>query len=542
MRKILTFTWKELYTTLSDRNLILIMFVTPIVLSTIMGLAFSGLGGDSASTAFTNIPIAIVNLDEGFRLDEQFPESDQANAGSLSEMSFELGGQTLNLGELLLQNENLEIEESDLSAQNVAFNFGDQLTGILLSDTVTTSNISTGTSPISVGFNLDDLTCPLIEEDESDVGESPFGYEGTLADLFDPEEVADALTARTGVEQGDYAAAIIIPPDFSKQLAPQFEPTDAVTGSASGADVVEIYADRGQSISGSIVRAVVEGIVNQFVRISVAMETGINSTIDTVPGLVVSSKLDLARLDLNLVADGLRTIDASVIEPLGCLLKPGAGNIQLTRKPLDQTQEGSAFGFIMVVLGSAQAIFFALFTGIFGMNSIYIERKNWTLQRLIVSPTPRVYILLGKLLGNLVVVAAQLSILFLSFTIISSIVEGEVTFIWGTNVPLLGLVILAISLFVSAVGVLVVGLAATPEQVQIFGPIISSGLGVLGGSFGFQLPPEVARFSPIWWGTGALRTLAEGESTIGPHLLVLLGIGMLLLVVGAILFRRKLEL
>ena len=58
MYQILTIALRDLYTTFTDRNLILIMIATPLLLSTIIGLAFGG-GGSR------EIHMAIVNFDEG---------------------------------------------------------------------------------------------------------------------------------------------------------------------------------------------------------------------------------------------------------------------------------------------------------------------------------------------------------------------------------------------------------------------------------------------------------------------------------------------
>jgi len=550
MNKILTIAWKELYTTFRDRNLILIMFLTPIVLSTIMGLAFGGLNGDSGSSAFSHIPIAVVNLDEGFNLADQIAaDGDTGDAiPSLNDLEIEIGGETVNLGEQLQLNPDLNITDTDLSANNAAFSFGDQLASILLSENITTSDAVTDTSSAdATGFNLEVLTCSLFAEEDDD--ESPFGFEGTLDDLLDVVVLDDVDMARAGVDSGTYVAAVIIPADYSNQLAPTFDFGDVdsadLTDPAENG-IVEVYANAGQSISASIVRAVVEGIVNQFVRISVALDSVLNTSVNTLlDNLTLSNleELDLSTFDPDLIIQGFQELDSSILEPLGCLILPEAGNVQLQRQPLDEIQTRSGFAFIMVILGSAQAIFFAMFTGIFGMNSIYEEQNDWTLQRLIASPTPRSAILAGKLLGNLVVVAAQLAILFTAFTVIASLVEGQPTLIWGSNIPALVIVILAISLFVSGLGVLVVGIAKNSEQVQFFGPMISITLGAIGGAFGFRLPPEIAGFSPLWWATEALERLSTGEiAKLGTPLLVLLGIGLFLFGVGTFFFKRRLEL
>ena len=105
--KIWAIAWKELYTTLRDRNLLLVMFATPLMLSTIIGMAFGGLGSDSGSTPITDIPIALVNLDSGFALQQQIQQSNllsNVQALDLSTITFTVGGRVLNLGEQLGQN------------------------------------------------------------------------------------------------------------------------------------------------------------------------------------------------------------------------------------------------------------------------------------------------------------------------------------------------------------------------------------------------------------------------------------------------------
>ena len=85
------------------------------------------------------------------------------------------------------------------------------------------------------------------------------------------------------------------------------------------------------------------------------------------------------------------------------------------------------------MFGSAQAIFFMLFTAMGGATSLLEERRDGTLQRLIVSPTPRIVILLGKLIGTFVTCVVQVTILIIALTIVGSILAGQVEFIWGSN-------------------------------------------------------------------------------------------------------------
>lgn len=62
MAKIFAFITKELTTLFRDRTALLLVFAAPLVLTLIMGAAFSGLSGGGGLTA---VPLVVVNLDEG---------------------------------------------------------------------------------------------------------------------------------------------------------------------------------------------------------------------------------------------------------------------------------------------------------------------------------------------------------------------------------------------------------------------------------------------------------------------------------------------
>ena len=128
MSNIFIIARKELLSTFRQRNMMLIMFLSPIVLVMIMGLAFGGFGG-SGGSAFTDMPIAVVNLDQGFDLQAQFPVS--ATGVSLDDLELEIGGQTLNLGEQLLQNEHLAFQATEAAPGDFSMNMGNQLAGTL---------------------------------------------------------------------------------------------------------------------------------------------------------------------------------------------------------------------------------------------------------------------------------------------------------------------------------------------------------------------------------------------------------------------------
>ncbi len=531
MRKVWAIAWKELYTTLRDRNLILIMFATPLLLSTILGLAFGGLG--STSPSIGPITVAVVNLDEGVTLSSLF----SGTVDSTTPIS------------------NAAITNSAVLTglpTDFALNTGAIVASILLSEPITATGIISGT-----GLASDNgVACPLVTASSADNADNT--TQGALAELLHATRLTDATAARQGVEQGAYAAAVLIPPGFTQTLLPSFGLVD--NRDLPNRPQVEVYGNRGDTLSASIVNSIVNGIVSQFERLPVTLEAAIETLLNTVD----LNQIDLAALAVTL--DELRTAattgDFPVLSTnltgtgtsagvntitdtfaiLGCLFTPGINPVSLVQQPLDQLQESSTFGRVLVLFGSAQAVFFALFTGIFGILSIYEERKQWTLQRMLASPTSGNTILLGKLLGNLIVVIVQLLVLMLALTGVATIALGTPTMIWGNHLGILLVLVVLVSLAVSGIGVLIVGVARTPEQVQIFGPLVNMMLAVLGGAFGFTLPEPVPNLSLIYWATSAFEKLAGGQLDIGSNLLVLATQGLLFFVVGAWLFRRRLNL
>lgn len=535
MPKILAIAAKELHLFFRDRNLILLSFATPLVLSTIIGLAFGGVGGASDSPDFAEIPLAVVNLDEGVDIQETLRLPNQFT--DLRALPFDPEYVVIPFG-------SSQTTLAALLDSGSALNFGDQIVGILLSRPPANAGAAG-----RAALDFDELECRLFGRGQGEEA-ATVAPAGALDDLLDASPLADADLARAAVDGGDYAAAVIIPPDFSRAMLPRFSLDSEGRPRAELGDpaaTVEVYANNGRPISARIVQGVASGIVNQFVRLGVALsaalETSANTLLDSFDlGPAGVNNLDLEAVDLQAALASLQGLDASLLEPLLCLITPGANNVSVNRKPLDALQQAPTFARLIVPIGASQAVFFALFTGVFGIHSIYEERRNWTLQRMIVSPTPRFYLLVGKVAGNLVTVLLQILILLAALTLVASIVIGEPSMIWGTNAGALLAVTLALALCVSGLGVFLVGLARTPEQVVLFGPLVNIGLAVLGGAFGFSLPEQAAQFSLIHWGVDALTKLATGQTDIALNLLVLFAQGILLFLAGMWLFKRRLDL
>jgi ABC-2 type transport system permease protein len=442
MSKILNIAWKELYITFTDRSLLLIMIVTPLVLSTIIGSAFSGFVSTGNDIPVQNIPVAIVNAD----------------------VPTEFDGQTFSMGQTFV-----------------------------------------------------DLFLPSSSDAAAQDDSNP------LLDLTNATVLQDAAAARAGVDDGTYSAAILIPANFSQSL------TVTQDNLALRVAPVEVYTSPAAPVSASIIKSVTENIVRQFVTGSVTVA----ATLDVL--------IDRATQD---VGFGLQfAAGAANWSPdFAPAFNPASQPISIDQ----QTVSGQVAAFNpLVAFGAAQALFFMIFTAVQSANSLLYERRDGTLQRMIVSPTSRITILLGKLLGALATCVLQVTLLLFFLNIVGIVLSGRVYVIWGDNLLLVALVVLLGSLAACGIGAVITAIARTPEQVNIVGGLVAMFFGLFSGAF-FDLRAlgplaAIGQVTPNYWAVDAFTQLSLGQTGIGLNLLVLLIIGAVTFVVGLALFERRLN-
>jgi len=341
-----------------------------------------------------------------------------------------------------------------------------------------------------------------------------------VTELDDPDE------ARQAVDSGEYTAVLIIPENFSEQMIPQFGITNMLDGSLFEPQQaeLELYGNSGDAISAGIIKSILEGITNRMIAGNIIIQS-------TIEALIANP----ARLS------DMQNTTPEDYEMFACAFDGTITSIRLDQQALNEVQEANVFVQIVVSIGSAQATFFALFTASGSILSIYEEKKQGTFDRLVVAPIPRWYILAGTLLGTLLTVIFQIILLMIGLIAIASIVEGQLTLIWGTNLFHLAIVILSLALSVSGVGVFIAGLAKDAQQAQIFSPIINILLAFFGGAFGIQLPQFLRQFSLIYWGSDAFDKLSIGNTHIGLHVIVLILLGLITFSLGTWFFSRRIE-
>ncbi|MGE5123884.1 MAG: ABC transporter permease [Acidobacteriaceae bacterium] len=473
MNRLWAIAFKDIRTRFTDRTLLLIMLVAPLAISSIIGLAFGGLG--RSTSPIQHIPVAVVNNDHGGPNGTSF--------GSI-------------FADLLIEGQLPAATSSSLAdCQQTAGQPG--------------GNSAQGDVSLAELIDGKSFDQSAVEQMVADKAIDP-----PTAPLASPDYLATA--ARSAVDKGIYTAAVIIPADFSSALASLADARQSPLTAS-----VTVYGNAGQSLSAGIVRSVVDSISAQLASGNIAIGATLAELSKQPSSLANLPGQDLEKLFV-------------------CAFMPGTDMVQLSNQPVQAVKTNMA-GSLLVTFGSAQALFFAIFTGQMGILSMYEERKNWTLQRILVSPTPRWTILGGKLVGVFVSVLFQLLALVAALTIVGSLIERQLVFIWGTDVAGLGLVLLAVSVVVSGFGMLLAGVLKSIEQANIVGSVLNIALGVLGGAFGFQLPRSVAQFSFVYWARDAFEMLAAGRGDISLNLLVMFVEGSLMFAIGLILFTRKFE-
>lgn len=192
----------------------------------------------------------------------------------------------------------------------------------------------------------------------------------------------------------------------------------------------------------------------------------------------------------------------------------------LTQQTPDQQSSGTQAGFGQSIPGMGSM--FVMFTVFTALYALIRERKNWTLQRLVMMPVSRGQILGGKILMWFLVGLLQFAVVF---------VVGLVLRVNFGNDPIAMLVvIMAFTLCITALTFAVSTLLETEQQANSVSLLLSLTLAPLGGAWWpLDVVPEfmrtVGHLSPVAWATDSFRVLVFENGTLAtvlPNIAILL--------------------
>ena len=357
----------------------------------------------------------------------------------------------------------------------------------------------------------------LVNEDPGTFGSEVAKSVGAI-DQLSVKHSNTVSSAEQRVAEGEVAAAIIIPADFSEQID-SYTPTQ-----------IEVIIDPAQAETASIVTGIMNQVVAE-VTIWGEMQYGIRTI--------------MAESDLLAEAnpEQLRGIEAQNLGVIMTQLN------ELRRNPaiavISENIEGAALKggieLFITFLFPAFTVMFIFFIVGAESASLLQEREVGTLRRLLAAPLPRWTVIAGKMLAYGLLVCVQVVILF---------TLGYLAFDISLGSDPLALVVitLAVAFVAVSMGILVAAFAKSAKQADNIGMILAFVFAGIGGAFP-TWPPMfrsegfigiLSKFTPHAHALeGYYSIMAEnaGFTQILPQLGFLLLMGLVFFLVAAWRFR-----
>lgn len=261
--------------------------------------------------------------------------------------------------------------------------------------------------------------------------------------------------------------------------------------------------------------------------------------------LVIRTRKDVrqGKAELQILTDGsepnlAQTRVQYLQQIVGLTASPTAAQPAVIVKMLFNPQSRSAYNFVPGVIGLILLLICAMMTSI----SIVREKERGTMEILLASPLPPLYVIVAKLLPYLVVSSVNVgTILLLSYYVLDVPIAGSI-WVFCTLTLLYIIVALALGLFISTV--VRSQLAAMLLSLLMIVPAIY----LSGMVFPVESMPEAAaRVSYIiptrWYIDGARKLLIQsvGPTHLSIHFLVLAVEAVALLAVSVKLFKTRLQ-
>ena len=262
-----------------------------------------------------------------------------------------------------------------------------------------------------------------------------------LKDLLVVTTVPSEAQARTLVEKGKTGAAVIIPAGFS-------------SGVSAGTKVsIVVLGNPETATQAGVIRNVVESFTAEVQRRQLAGSIAIRTLQQS--GAVPPQRMQEAV--------------QSVLDEVGISQQTGTVSVRTT------TQEGLKVPRALDYYAVGMALLYLIFTANTGTEGMLEEKRQHTLSRILATPTSRVQILLGKLVGIFAIAALQ-------FAMIIVLTRLMYRVNWGASVPAVIVMATATVLAGAGLSTLVAALARTPEQAGEVGPAVALIYSLLGGS------------------------------------------------------------
>ena len=219
-------------------------------------------------------------------------------------------------------------------------------------------------------------------------------------------------------------------------------------------------------------------------------------------------------------------------------VRPLVAVAQETPRSLTEGREEVVFGDVQIGVPGVTVLFVFL-TAAATARSIYDERRTGSLRRLLAAPIGRATLLIGKMLPTFLICIVQVVVILGTGALIFPLLGLDRLGLGESPVALVVLV-LAVALCSTALGILIAALARTESQIGGLSATILWAMAFLGGSIVplflvSDLLAQIGRYTPHGWANVAFYdVLVRGSDLagIGQALLALLGFTALFFAVG----------
>ena len=331
---------------------------------------------------------------------------------------------------------------------------------------------------------LPQISVVVVNEDGGAIGQAfvDLMQSDALKELVKPSFSGDAGAARKMVDDGDAAAAVIVPAGL----------TERVTAGQGDPVRIEVYGDPGRPVSAGVIRSVVErfsqqvaaGTLGAQVTITQLIQSGRIPVAEAARGSEIGQRVAVESVDRQLV-----TVTSVV----------GGGKAE------------DNFNFLQYYAPSL-AILFLMFTMASSARTLLAEREAGTLARLRATPTPGWELMGGKVAGVLATGLLQMTVLVIATSLLMGVK-------WGDPLGVAVHVVLVVAATAS-MGLVIATVARTTSQANAIGGAVVMVLAAVGGNF-IPRPayPEWMRLlsyvGPNSWGIEGFEKLAAGATLAG---------------------------
>ncbi|TLM91621.1 MAG: ABC transporter permease, partial [Actinobacteria bacterium] len=279
-----------------------------------------------------------------------------------------------------------------------------------------------------------------------------------LKKVFDVKQLADARVARDRVAQGDFAAAVVVPTDFTARIV------------AAKTTSIRVYEDPAQQTAAQIAESVVRSITARYSAVSVAVQTVLKTAEKDVSPALLTPQL--------------------VGESQGVAIEYATASGALDSVRVKDTQTSPDIQLrALDFYGVSMTAMFLMFGAMFGAFAMVKERREQTLARILASPTNSISITAGKMLGIFILGMLQFLVLYLATRFGFGVR-------WGDDVAAIFAVAAAEVLSVTGLAVLIASLAKSERGAGALGPPVIQVQALIGGAF-FTISVLPAWLQPI---------------------------------------------